>query len=67
MGREKNADLPQQTADDTPDQQRRKILKSAGALGTLYLAPTTVNLLLADRATAQSGPPIMEIEIIPKK
>jgi hypothetical protein len=35
---------------------RRKALKtSAIALGACYLAPTTLDLLLADRATAQSG------------
>ena len=35
---------------------RRKALKtSAFALGACYLAPSTLDLLLADRATAQSG------------
>ncbi len=37
---------------------RRKAIKtSAFALGACYLAPATLDLLLADRATAQSDPP----------
>ena len=38
------------------DTTRRQLLKSSvGALGTLYLAPATLSLLTAERATAQSN------------
>lgn len=48
------------------DTTRRQLLKSSiGALGTLYLAPATLSLLTAERATAQSGrdttPPTIDV------
>lgn len=44
--------------DEQDEMSRREALKkSAVALGACYLAPATLDLLLADRATAQSIPP----------
>ena len=42
--------------------RRQAIKKSSIALGACYLAPATLNLLLADRATAQSDIPPPEPE-----
>lgn len=43
---------------DDYDSDRRKILKSSACvIGACYLAPTTLNMLMATRATAQSAAP----------
>ena len=47
-----------QPIEDSTGLQRRKFLKGAGlALSAVYLAPATLDLLLAKRATAQSNCP----------
>lgn len=41
---------------DSHDEDRRALLKTmAGTIGAAYIAPATLSLLLADRASAQSA------------
>ena len=41
------------------DTDRRKMMKKAAcAIGAVYIAPATLNLLLADKANAASGPAV---------
>jgi hypothetical protein len=41
------------------DTDRRTILKKAACtIGAAYVAPVTLNMLLADKANANSGPPV---------
>ncbi len=54
--KQKNCTSGSNFAGGDTDTTRRQLLKSSvGALGTLYLAPATLSLLIAERATAQSN------------
>ena len=50
-----NHDLENEPEQDPLDNDRRSMMKkSAFAIGAVYIAPTTLNLLLADKANAAS-------------